>query len=56
MWQYSEDMHEVLGSRPSVDPPVIVSSFNDEDPVTIITVRFQLLLLRIYHCSLDVRM
>jgi len=31
--QYYEDLHEVLGSRPSVDTPVVVASFNDEDPV-----------------------
>ncbi|CAM4560706.1 unnamed protein product [Leuciscus chuanchicus] len=35
-WQYYEDMHEVLGARPSVDPPVVVASFTDEDPVTIL--------------------
>ncbi|KAK9971236.1 hypothetical protein ABG768_024610 [Culter alburnus] len=28
-------MHEVLGSRPSVDPPVVVSSFTEEEPITI---------------------
>lgn len=30
-WHYFEEMHEVLGDRPSVDPPVVVSSYN-EDP------------------------
>ncbi|KAF4115171.1 hypothetical protein G5714_002660 [Onychostoma macrolepis] len=26
-WQFYEDMHEVLGARPSLDPPVVVASF-----------------------------
>ncbi|XP_065096812.1 uncharacterized protein [Paramisgurnus dabryanus] len=34
-WQYFEEMHEVLGSRPSIDPPVVVSSFTDEEPITL---------------------
>ncbi|CAM4569819.1 unnamed protein product [Leuciscus chuanchicus] len=34
-WQYYEDMHEVLGARPSLDPPVVVVSFY-EDPSTIL--------------------
>ncbi|CAM4572532.1 unnamed protein product [Leuciscus chuanchicus] len=34
-WQYYEDMHEVLGARPSLDPPVVVASFY-EDPTTIL--------------------
>ena len=33
-WQFYEDMHEVLGARPSLDPPVVVASFN-EDPTPI---------------------
>ncbi|XP_062384166.1 uncharacterized protein LOC134071456 [Sardina pilchardus] len=28
-WQYFDLMHEVLGARPSIDPPVIVSSLQD---------------------------
>lgn len=39
-WQYFEEMHEVLGSRPSVDPPVVVSSFTEEEPITISMVMF----------------
>ncbi|XP_016327895.1 uncharacterized protein LOC107677489 [Sinocyclocheilus anshuiensis] len=35
-WQYFEEMHEVLGSRPSVDPPVVVASFTNEEPITIL--------------------
>ncbi|XP_076139201.1 olfactory receptor 1D2-like [Alosa pseudoharengus] len=34
-WQYYEEMHEVLGDRPSVDPPVVVASFY-EDPTPIL--------------------
>ncbi|XP_065150153.1 uncharacterized protein [Paramisgurnus dabryanus] len=34
-WQYFEEMHEVLGSRPSIDPPVVVSSFTDEEQITL---------------------
>lgn len=30
--QYFEDMHEVLGARPSVDPPMVVASLTDEEP------------------------
>ncbi|CAL8386191.1 unnamed protein product [Boreogadus saida] len=33
-WQFYDDMHEVLGSRPSIDPVVIVASFS-EDPTTL---------------------
>ncbi|CAL8234675.1 unnamed protein product, partial [Arctogadus glacialis] len=33
-WQFYRDMHEVLGSRPSIDPVVIVASFS-EDPTTL---------------------
>ncbi|CAL8352833.1 unnamed protein product [Boreogadus saida] len=32
-WQFYGDMHEVLGSRPSMDPVVVVASFS-EDPTT----------------------
>ncbi|KAF4106741.1 uncharacterized protein LOC131550570 isoform X2 [Onychostoma macrolepis] len=34
-WQFYEDMHEVLGARPSLDPPVVVASFY-EDPAPIL--------------------
>ncbi|XP_060757015.1 uncharacterized protein LOC132868062 [Neoarius graeffei] len=45
-WQFFEDMHEVLGSRPSIDPPVVVESFcPDADPT--------LLLMEIAGPSLD---
>ncbi|XP_049917727.1 uncharacterized protein LOC126400804 [Epinephelus moara] len=33
-WQFFEDMHEVLGARPSMDPPVVVASY--DDPVTLL--------------------
>ncbi len=36
-WQFYEDMHEVLGARPSLDPPVVVASFY-EDPTPILMV------------------
>ncbi|XDV36388.1 hypothetical protein PO909_006177 [Leuciscus waleckii] len=36
-WQFFEDMHEVLGGRPSMDPPVVIASFRpDADPITIL--------------------
>ncbi|CAM4644934.1 unnamed protein product [Leuciscus chuanchicus] len=36
-WQFFEDMHEVLGGRPSMDPPVVIASFGaDADPITIL--------------------
>ncbi|XP_062414505.1 uncharacterized protein LOC134107119 [Pungitius pungitius] len=36
-WQYYGDMHEVLGARPAMDPPVVVASFQPaEDPMTIL--------------------
>lgn len=39
-WQFYEDMHEVLGSRPSMDPPVVVSSYvPDDGPVTLVMVK-----------------
>ncbi|KAK2905472.1 hypothetical protein QQF64_033919 [Cirrhinus molitorella] len=34
-WQFYEDMHEVLGARPSLGPPVVVASFY-EDPTPIL--------------------
>ena len=34
-WQFYGDMHEVLGSRPSIDPVVVVASFS-EDPTTMV--------------------
>ncbi|KAJ7991277.1 hypothetical protein DPEC_G00295660 [Dallia pectoralis] len=34
-WQFYEDMHEVLGARPSLDPPVVVASYY-EDPTPIL--------------------
>ncbi|XP_065812636.1 NACHT, LRR and PYD domains-containing protein 5-like [Labrus bergylta] len=34
-WQFFGDMHEVLGARPSMDPPVVVASFGDADPTAI---------------------
>lgn len=44
-WQFFEDMHEVLGSRPSIDPPVVVASYGpdpDAEPVTLVMVNIQL--------------
>ncbi|KAF4116466.1 hypothetical protein G5714_003955 [Onychostoma macrolepis] len=38
-WQFYEDMHEVLGARPSLDPPVVVASFY-EDPTPILMLWF----------------
>nr|XP_055048146.1 uncharacterized protein LOC129433555 [Misgurnus anguillicaudatus] len=37
-WQYFGDMHEVLGARPAMDPPVVVASYQPgaEDPITIL--------------------
>ncbi|KAM9475908.1 uncharacterized protein Hap1MRO34_011628 [Clarias gariepinus] len=35
-WQYFDAMHEVLGARPSVDPPVVVASLTDEEPTAIV--------------------
>lgn len=35
-------MHEVLGARPSIDPPVVVASFVEEDPTTILMVNIKL--------------
>ncbi|KAJ8342330.1 hypothetical protein SKAU_G00322580 [Synaphobranchus kaupii] len=35
-WQYYQDMHEVLGGRPSIDPPLLVASFTPDDPTTIL--------------------
>ncbi|CAM4568665.1 unnamed protein product [Leuciscus chuanchicus] len=36
-WQYYGEMHEVLGARPAMDPPVVVPSFQPaEDPITIL--------------------
>ncbi|KAJ8349655.1 hypothetical protein SKAU_G00247850 [Synaphobranchus kaupii] len=35
-WQYYQDMHEVLGGRPSIDPPLLVTSFTPDDPTTIL--------------------
>ncbi|KAL2092746.1 hypothetical protein ACEWY4_012544 [Coilia grayii] len=33
-WQFFEEMHDVLGSRPSIYPPVVVASFApDADPI-----------------------
>ncbi|XP_039648934.1 uncharacterized protein LOC120554234 isoform X8 [Perca fluviatilis] len=34
-WQFYEDMHKVLGAGPSLDPHVVVASFN-EDPTPIL--------------------
>lgn len=40
-WQFYGDMHEVLGARPSMDPPVVVASYGpDADPTAIVAVRF----------------
>ncbi|CAL8339822.1 unnamed protein product [Gadus morhua 'NCC'] len=33
-WQYFDLMHEVLGARPAIDPPVLVSSI--QDPMVIL--------------------
>ncbi|CAL8383467.1 unnamed protein product [Arctogadus glacialis] len=33
-WQYYDLMHEVLGARPAIDPPVLVSSI--QDPMVIL--------------------
>ncbi|KAL2096810.1 hypothetical protein ACEWY4_006017 [Coilia grayii] len=41
-WQFFEEMHEVLGSRPSIDPPVVVASFApdaDPDPIPLVMVK-----------------
>lgn len=36
-WQYYQDMHEVLGGRPSIDPPLLVASFSpEEDPTSLL--------------------
>lgn len=45
-WQYFEDLHEVLGSRPSMDPPVVVASYGPDaepfiDPSTLLMVKIQ---------------
>lgn len=29
-WQYFDDMHEALGGRASLDPPVVVASFSTD--------------------------
>ncbi|XP_056441352.1 uncharacterized protein LOC130378667 [Gadus chalcogrammus] len=34
-WQFFEDMHEVMGDRPAMDPPVVVASFS-EDPTQLL--------------------
>ena len=34
-WQFYEDKHEVLGARPSLDPPVVVAASFYEDPTPI---------------------
>lgn len=51
-WQFFEDMHEVLGARPSMDPPVVVASY--DDPVTLLMVKIQphhvLLLITDLYC------
>lgn len=40
--QFFEDMHQVLGARPSMDPPVVVASYGpDDDPVTLLMVKIQ---------------
>lgn len=46
-WQYFEAKHEVLGARPSVDPPVVVASFVEEDPTTVLMVNAH----KAYHTS-----
>lgn len=41
-WQFFDDMHQVLGARPSMDPPVVVPSYGpDDDPVTLLMVKIQ---------------
>ncbi|XP_078018913.1 uncharacterized protein LOC144458933 isoform X2 [Epinephelus lanceolatus] len=36
-WKYFQEMHEVLGGRPSIDPPLVVASFTAEgDPTAIL--------------------
>ncbi|XP_029938433.1 serine/arginine repetitive matrix protein 2-like [Salarias fasciatus] len=36
-WVYFEDMHAVLGGRPSIDPPLLVASASsEEDPTTLL--------------------
>ena len=35
--QFFEDMHEVIGDRPAMDPPVVVASFS-EDPTQLLMV------------------
>ncbi|KAJ8014392.1 hypothetical protein DPEC_G00039740 [Dallia pectoralis] len=55
-WQYYEDMHEVLGARPSMDPPVLVASFHpDADPIPLLMAKQSRHRLRHgqYICSLS---
>lgn len=40
-WQYFEDMHEVLGARPCMDPPVLVDAGAAEENIPTATVSIQ---------------
>ena len=40
-WQFYGDMHEVLGARPSVEPPVLVASYVPETETTLPAVSHQ---------------
>lgn len=43
-WKFYEDMHTVLGGRPSIDPPVVVASYTpdlDPDPIPLLLVIWQ---------------
>ena len=33
-WPFYGDMHEVLGARPCIEPPVLVASFNEGSDAT----------------------
>ncbi|CAL9697565.1 unnamed protein product [Knipowitschia caucasica] len=35
-WKFYEDMHAVLGGRPSIDPPVLVASFTQPGPTELL--------------------
>lgn len=40
-WQYFEDMHEVLGARPCMDPPLLVDAGAEEEdiPTTMVSIQ-----------------
>ena len=38
-WPFYQDMHEVLGGRPCIEPPALVASFNEcNDATTLLMV------------------